>query len=318
VVILNDAPFPAGEPGRRLREFVEGGGGLLAVLGRRSPPGAWPAEALEFLPAAFGGPVDRSAAGGGTLGYLDYDHPALGLFRTPRSGDFSAARFFRYRRTEAGATGRALARFDDGTAALVEGHRGEGTVLVWASDLENFWNDLTLQPVFLPFVHELLKHLAGYAEPRPWHEVGDVLELAQNTAALDNVEEEGAELIVESPSGARTVLEVGEEPPIVRLSEAGFHEVRPAGDAGSWSFTVAANLDPAESDLTPVDPEELAAAVTARGASEEASLEAVVLSLEERERRQGLWWYLLVGAAGLLLAETLLSNRVSRPARRTT
>ena len=40
-------------------------------------------------------------------------------------------------------------------------------------------------------------------------------------------------------------------------------------------------------------------------------------SPEDRERRQGLWWYLLVGAATLLLLETLLSNWLSRakPAR---
>jgi hypothetical protein len=308
-VILNGAPFPTGAAGGRTREFVEAGGGLLAVLGRRNPPGAWPAEGLEFLPASFGGPVDRSAVGGGTLGYLDYDHPAFALFRSPRSGDFSSARFFRYRRTDAGELGRALARFDDGTPAMVEGHRGEGTVLVWASDLENFWNDLTVQPVFLPFVHEVVKHLAGYTEPRPWYEVGDVLDLAQNTTALGDVDMEGAELVVESPSGERTVLEVGEELPMVRLEEAGFHRVRPAGDGRAWSITAAANLDPRESDLTPLDPEELSAAVTAQGDSEEAGLEAVVLSLEERERRQGLWWYLLVGAAGLLLAETLISNR---------
>jgi hypothetical protein len=308
-VILNDAPFPTGATGRRLREFVEAGGGLWAVLGRRSPPGAWPTEGLEFLPVRFGGPVDRSAAGGGTLGYLDYDHPAFELFRTPRSGDFSATRFFRYRRTDASEQARSLARFDDGSAAMVEGRRGEGTVMLWASDLENFWNDLAVQPVFLPFVHEAVKHLAGYVEPKSWYQVGDVLDLAQNIETLGDVDIEGVELVLESPSGGRTVLEVGEEPAMVRLEEAGFHELRPAGDGGSWSIAAAANLDPSESDLTPLDPEELTAAVTAQGESEAANLEAVVLSPQERERRQGLWWYLLVGAAGLLLAETLISNR---------
>jgi hypothetical protein len=32
--------------------------------------------------------------------------------------------------------------------------------------------------------------------------------------------------------------------------------------------------------------------------------------LAERERRQGVWWYLVVGAVVLALAETLLSNRL--------
>jgi hypothetical protein len=44
-------------------------------------------------------------------------------------------------------------------------------------------------------------------------------------------------------------------------------------------------------------------------AAAEPSGEAVI-SPAERERRQGLWWYLVVGAVVLALAETLLSNRL--------
>jgi hypothetical protein len=36
----------------------------------------------------------------------------------------------------------------------------------------------------------------------------------------------------------------------------------------------------------------------------------------ERERRQTLWWYVLVVALLLLAVESLLSNRMSRAARR--
>jgi hypothetical protein len=174
VVIFNDAPIPAGALGRRLDDLVSDGGGVLVLLGRRSPPGAWPANAPDLLPGAFGGPIDRASTGGATLGYLDYDHPIFEIFRLPRSGDFSAARFYRYRRLEAAETARTLARFDDGSPALLEGAYGDGTVLIWASGVENFWNDLAIQPVFLPFTHQVAKHLAGYREA--WTSRGPVPE----------------------------------------------------------------------------------------------------------------------------------------------
>jgi hypothetical protein len=54
--------------------------------------------------------------------------------------------------------------------------------------------------------------------------------------------------------------------------------------------------------LASVRPAGAAAAVTPAGDA--------ATSPAERERRQGLWWYLVVGAAVLALAETLLSNRL--------
>jgi hypothetical protein len=312
LVILNDAPFPAGAVGRRLSDFVEAGGGLLVLLGRRSPPSVWPAEGLALIPGSFGAPIDRAGEGGGTLGYLDYDHPAFQLFREPRSGDFSAARFFRYRRLEIADPARVLARFDDGGVALAEGEYGDGRVFVWASGLENFWNDLTVQPVFLPFAHQLVRHLSGYREPQLWFRVGDVIDLAGVEAFADDALDVGAELVAENPVGDPRVLRLGPESRYFELSEAGFHRIRAASDSEDREFTAAANIEPAESDLAVLDPDELANTVTVTGDVDVRVTEAMVLSPEEREQRQGLWWYLLVGAAGLLILETLISNRAKR------
>src|SRR3981081_4603931 len=72
--------------------------------GRRAHGGA-PApgqgEAPSLLRGPLGAAADRSADWGATLAYLDYGHPVFEMFRGPHSGDFSSARFFRYRRLEA-------------------------------------------------------------------------------------------------------------------------------------------------------------------------------------------------------------------------
>ena len=48
---------------------------------------------------------------------------------------------------------QVLARFDDGAPALLERKSGNGRVLMWTSSLDTFWNDLAVQPVYLPFMH---------------------------------------------------------------------------------------------------------------------------------------------------------------------
>ena len=39
---------------------------------------------------------------------------------------------------------------------------GSGNVVLWTSTLDNYWNDLALKPVYLPLVHQVMRHLATY------------------------------------------------------------------------------------------------------------------------------------------------------------
>ena len=60
---------------------------------------------------------------------------------------------------------------------------------------------------------------------------------------------------------------------------------------------IAVNLDPAESDLTPIDPRELVAAVTGRATPMATARRRAGRACRRRtpRKRQGLWWYLLLG-----------------------
>jgi hypothetical protein len=317
LVVLNDTPSPNERAGRRLMEYVESGGGLLVILGENGGR-AWTGPAADLLPGPWSAPIDRSKDWGGTLSFIDYDHPVFERFSAPRSGDFSTAKFFRYRRLTTGADNRILARFDDGSVALAEKRVGEGRVLVWASTLDTFWNDLAVQPVYLPFVHLLVQHVSGYAEAEHWHNVGDVLDVGRyldmagaSAAFKDNAQ---AELVALKPSGEKSYLSQEEGRTLLTLEEQGFYDIRQVESQTAQPLSLAVNLDLAESDLSSLDPEELEAAVTFRaGAGEAASV--LEWTPEDQESSQSGWWFLLIAALVLLAAETVFSNRLSRLAR---
>lgn len=295
VMIFNQTALPDGEIGRRLRARVEGGAGLIFVAGDNSL-GEW-----EGVLPGLGRTVDRTAVGGTTLGFVDMGHPVFEPFSGPRSGDFTAARVFQYRPLAEGA--RVLARFGDGGAALTEQPVGEGRVLVWSSTFDRRWNDLTLQPVFLPFVHQLARYAAGYSPAPVWQVVGDPFDpgatdpyAAPYTLAL-------------TPGGER--LPMDESRPLA-LEEPGFYELRDQR-TGNRGALVAVNVDPAEAEMASFDPVELVSAVST-SAEGGAPAEAVALTVQERERQQSAWWYLLLLAFLILAAETVMSNRYYRAA----
>jgi hypothetical protein len=320
LIILNDAAFPGGDIGRRLADYVRNGGGLLVALGERSLPRNWPASAAALVPIPTATYVDRVEDGGGLLGYLERSHPVFELFRTPRSGDFASARFYRYHPLRAAAGDRQLARFDDGNPALIERTVGTGRVLIWASSLDDIWNDLPVQPVFLPFMHQLVRH-AGAVRDRPlWQTVGQALDANDlvSDADVPNAGSATSQLIATAPSGARVVLSASDSGRgrALGLDEQGFYEVRRADAARGTAIPVAVNLDLAESDLGRIEPDQIVRAVTITEAGEGEGIESTTaaeeLTPQERERRQTLWWYVLTALVILLGAETLLANRLSR------
>ena len=217
---------------------------MIVALGPRAqlPPADW-------LPVTVGSIEDRTRGAAAKLSGFDYGHAVFEPFRAPRSGDFSTARVYGFRVLTARATAATLARFDGGTPALVEGTLGRGRVLVWATTLDLSWNDLALKPVYLPFVHQLVRQASGYREAA-WMGDGGPGHRRRRRRCLG-----GRALAAGAAADAArggTALEV---------AEPGFYEVRGAREGQSLRI-VASNVDLAESDPTPVDPAEVTVAVT--------------------------------------------------------
>ena len=310
VVVLNGTGFPGGDAGDRLRAFVEDGGGLLLAPGGR---GVVPSVHADLLPAGVG-PV----SGGRRerrLGFVDHDHPVFEAFLGPRSGDFAGAAVHRVRRLDV-ADGRVIARFDDGWPALVEGRRGGGRVLVWATGLDRDWSDLPLHPVYLPFVHRMARFLGGRREVPSWHPAGATVDLsALAETGVGRTVPPGA--VAMEPGGGSVPVNPGT--PLLRLGGTGIWEIRPPGERPEHPMAVAANADLAESDMSRMDIEEFLGAVGGEPATGEAGTGPPLADdatarpqAAEIERRQSLWRHLLVATFLLMVCETVLANRLSR------
>jgi hypothetical protein len=332
VVILNDTRPPSGAAGRALDARVRAGMGLLVAAGDRS---SWPDDGPDLLACRPGAPVDRSGTTGGALGFVDYGHPVFEVFAAPRSGDLTGARMFRYRQCAPAQGATVIARFDDGAAALVERRVDSGTVLTWTSSLDSYWNDLALRPVFVPFVHQAMRHLGRYAEAKAWRTVGETFDPAELTMGRGSPFDSpaGAALAQGAPFRRRirdsgstavtlqrpTVLTPQGKPldfpdpsrNTFTLAEPGFYEVRGTGDKPGEGAAVAVNVSAAESDLTLFDPAELSAAVAGSSGGAAAGA-AQPLTPEDDERRQSVWWFLLAAGAVLLAVEAVVAGRFPR------
>lgn len=294
-----DVVVVAGEPDGvdRLTGWVEAGGGLLVVLGPRSRARTW---GDGLLPGSLDGTRDGGATGV-ALTALEVDHPALAAFRARPDG-LAGARFFRYRELEPADGDRVLARLG-GDPALVERRVGQGRVIALASTLDGEWNDLVLQPGFVPLLHGLVRHASGREERPAWRQVGDLLDPGELLAGTPGAGVDGAEPVLLTPSDRPVPLR---RDSLHRLTERGFYEIRDPRSP-ELGVLVAVNGDPAESEPERVDTAEVRARIAGGQAVARASL-----SVEDRERRQSLWWYALAGAFVLLAAETALSNGLSR------
>ena len=131
---------------------------------------------------------------------------------------------------------------------------GRGRVLVLATTLDLFWNDLALKPVYLPFVHQLARQASSYAEQPGWTTVGQAVDVTTHRHRLGD------------PQSVRTTGDAAEGSSAMEVTEPGFYEVRDARE-GQPLRVIASNVDLAESDLARVDPGEVSVAVTGQPGS---------------------------------------------------
>ena len=287
VVVLHDAPFPAGASGDRLLDWVARGNGLLIALGAN---GSLPRVLRDSLGNA-GAVVERGS--GAAIVPADPQHPLFARWDLAPGDALSGVRAWRYRKLDA-ASG-VIARFDDGADALVAARYGRGRVLVWTGDLANRWNDLPVQPVFVPLLVNAARWLAGWTPQPPAWSVG-------TTADLSLLVGSAGPFVVELPSGTRQALG---EASHLGLTAAGTWTIRRRGSREPL-LLVAANPPASESDPARVDP----ASSVQPGAPVATGAAAPDDTAEDRGRGQRLWWFALVAVLALFAAESAVASRL--------
>ena len=155
---------------RRAREtvsgFVRSGGGLLVAA---APDVEAPVLSmlLDWRPALAMVEHDSDP---GRLSVTDQRHPIFRPFGA-LAANLGQVRFDRVWRMPATA-GDVIARFTDGSPALIERREGQGRVVLFMSDLDKRWNDFPLHPAFVPFAVEAVRHASGTRDARRDYVVG--------------------------------------------------------------------------------------------------------------------------------------------------
>jgi hypothetical protein len=231
-VMIDDLGAVDGALAAQLQSFMDNGGAVFAALGQRSAD----RQRLPLLDAAVDGSAGNSTTPL-TVGQLDAGHPLLAGLSGWESLSIGHLLVLAPRPSD-----QVLVAASNGAPLLLERRVGRGRLLIYTSDLNDDWNDLPVQPLFVGLLAQMGRYLGGRGEFPPLQTVGASIALGRDGGPAGQVVD---------PSG-RTVLSLADtrRALTVRLDQAGFYQIyTPAGEA-----LVAVNPDLRESDLAPMSP----------------------------------------------------------------
>ncbi|MDX1984983.1 MAG: BatA domain-containing protein [Bryobacteraceae bacterium] len=285
VVLSDTGPLPPAFE-QTLQKYVREGGALLVALGPSSA-GQRKVPVLD-QPIVESRYASRAAERFLVAGSLDTTHPVLRA-----AGRWENVKFYQAIRVEPGEA-KVLARLADETPLLLEKRVGEGRVMVFTSTFDNISNDFPLRPFFVPFVEQSAGYLTGAEVRASSYTVDSHVELRA---------EKGAGTVeVLNPQGKRALsLNEAASARSLPLTEGGFYDI---GRANGRHELVAVNSDRKESDLemAPKETIELWQGTETRPATAAATGQTTA------QQNANLWWYVMLAAVLLALAESLLAG----------
>jgi hypothetical protein len=296
-VVLSDAVALPSIFEHTLAQYVAKGGSVLITLStsaaRRTHIPLWGGEVKDTHDYARTG---RAVS----VGQVDFSYPALEQVQPgPDNGGWGVVKVF-YAAVLDADQARVAARLTDGTPLLLDKPLGEGHLLLFASGLENLTNDLPLHPVFVAFVDHAARYLSGSQSLGGSRLVDSFLQLraaAEPVRAVPNVE-------VIDPDGRRPLsLSEARTAQSVRLERAGFYRIR---FANGRDALIGVNPDRRESDLQPLpeDVQRLWSGSSGGGADQSAG----AASIDAKNRTISLWWWVMLFAFAVAVAETVLAG----------
>jgi len=292
-VVLSDlisvpAPFESA-----LLKYVQAGGSV------------WIAEGTSAAHSArvpvFGGNIldsrDYSRTGDRYVNVADADpsYPSV-----EKAGRWAGVKFYFAVRIDPG-NAHVIAHLTDGTPLLLEKKIGEGSVLLFASGLDNLTNDFPLHPIFVPFVEQTALYLSGTQRRSGSRVVDSFLELRSSKEQSVGVE-------VIDPQGRRALsLKESTSAQSYQLTTAGFYELQLANGRHD---VIGVNPDRRESNLE-VIPDDVLALWRGNSGAESAPAGASGAAQEQTQPYR-FWWYIMLLVLAAAIAESLLANRYLR------
>ena len=306
LVILDNVTTIPRQAIMRLRPWREAGGALFLVLGDRVDLRYYN-EAL--LPALFDGVTVENMLGSDEPGAAAYrlvprvaGSEVFAGFDAKAGRPVTGADFWRIVRVKTGPQVRVLAEFGPALPALVQGERA----LLFASSLDGRWNNFPTHSAFLPLLYQGLNAILREGDTDRVT-VGQPVQGTVDRALVPA----GAELACLGPNGIVLNVAAKAVPRGLLLRsdpapEPGFYAVR-AG--GRTLFMRAVNVDPAESDLTPLAREELRRVFPGDKVTVVEEDEPLGAPIREARYGREFWRELILLALLLLVVEGWLSRR---------
>jgi hypothetical protein len=286
-VVISDVGVLPGGFENQLREYVQNGGSVLVALGHNSMAKMKvPVSDDHIAESRYAG---REGERFQTAAWLDPSHPSI-----QKDNNWAGVKFIRVLRVDPGKS-RVVARLSDETPLLMDQQMGSGHVEVFASTFDNLDNDFPRHASFVPFVEQTARYLGRLDSGPPAVQVGSFEELRDS-------KEKGSAVDVVDPKGGRVFdLKEAATAQNVQFTMAGFYDIRRPNGRNEL---VAVNSDRRESDLTPATAEDLKLwQNTANGTSGGDS------SATSEQKPVSLWWYVMLAALALAVAESVLGNR---------
>jgi hypothetical protein len=234
------------------------------------------------------------------LGQLDFQHPLFAPFADPLYSDFTRIRFWQPRSVRLPADSKAVvvARFEEGSPAVVEAPVGRGRLVVWGGSWSPKASQWVLSSKFVPWLQALAERAAGGVGRPTIAEVGEAARIGGNDATtwrrLDAVQVAISSPEAPAAPGLYEVTQNGQPREVALLVPAVESETQPLA------------LDTWEQLGVPLQTDASAAKADAVANAPPSTNSAAL------ESRQQMWRWLLWFAVALLAIESVASFVVSR------